>query len=130
MKALAHMLGVFKPFGNEAGYNLAVAQNHAQKVVKVGNKVVKGSVWKGKHKLKGCETYVPKEGSEGMKHCGEPITHVVSHEIDRWYGKKHAENGYCEKHAKEAVESLKNVTWTLAGGEKPNFEPVEIRKLK
>lgn len=129
LKALAHLLGVFEPFGNEEGYYLTVAQIHAERVMKVGNKVKIVSEWKGEKERDVCEQWIPKEGSKGYKKCGKPLTHSVSWEIDRFYGKKHAVEVFCEEHAKAFAKRLKKGD-KLYGGEIVSYEPIEIRNLE
>lgn len=107
---------------------LTTEEIHGDKVIKDGNKVFKVSKWKGKRELKRCDTLVPIKGLKAMKTCLRPITHVVSWEIDRFYGKKHAESGFCEKHAKEWAEYLKNPK-RRPDSKNDSVEPVKIRKL-
>lgn len=130
-------------------YNPSVEKTHSEKIVKEGKQLKIVSTWKGKKRLSlKCQefvkykpkrklkprtcvingkklTYIP----ELIKRCGKPVTHVVSWEIDRWYGKKHAEEVYCQIHAEKFAMSLKRGNKDDSG-RKLSYEPIEIRKLQ
>lgn len=108
-------------------YYLAVAINHAEKVVKSGNKVKIVSKWKGEEDASFCKEFVPDtdfKGDlsprtviiEGKKHtytpkpqkrCGKPVTHQVSWETPRFYGTKLCTDTFCETHARNWLNYLK-----------------------
>ena len=124
-KAVFHM---FSALPNEKETNLAIALNHAEKVVKSGKKVKIVSKWKSEEEKSVCEEFVPIKSSRGMKRCGKPLTHEVSWEIDRFYGKKHAVEAFCEKHALAFVKRLKKPEKN-SDGTTSNYEPIEIKRL-
>ena len=140
---LSIQLGLF----NDA-HNLDVALNHAERTIKTESGVKIRSKWKGEQAKETCDRLVPTKGwkskrmpktivingkfltytPEPHKECGKPLTHVVSWEIDRWYGKKHAEDAFCQKHAEAFVKSLNEHDIDFCGKER-NFEPITIRRL-
>jgi hypothetical protein len=134
--------------GPSSSYYLSVAQNHAEKIIKTKNKVVLRSGWKGDQEQSSvCKEWVktgrklplkpeelvnhPKDAGklfDELKKCGKPLTHVVSWEIERFYGKKHAELAFCESCAKNFVKSLKKGDKRI--GCTFSYEPISIRRIE
>lgn len=121
--ALSCKMGLY--FGSSRSMYLNVARIHAQKIEKDSDGVLRRKEqWKRINEpILTCESH---------SKCDKKPEFIVSHEMERFYGKKHMENVYCEKHAKEAVKRLKKpkpLTYGDGHKETPNYKPIEIRKL-
>lgn len=83
--------------------NPSIIENHAQHAERKGKTIIISSQWKGKEEtLKQCQEL------ENAKICGKPITHLVTCNTPRFYGFKHCENVFCERHAKAWFDYLQN----------------------
>jgi hypothetical protein len=108
------------PHALSSEYYLPIAQNHAQSINKDNNgELRRKEAWKQINEvIPKCEWYLG---------CNEKPTKIVSHEVERFYGKKHLEACYCTTHAKATVKRLKEGDQRLAV--KFDFEPIEVRDI-
>jgi hypothetical protein len=94
--------------------------NHAQSIKKDSKgKLRRKEAWKETNEvIQKCEWYLG---------CNEKPTKIVSHEVERFYGKKHIEACYCTAHAELQVKQLKKGDQRLEV--KFDFEPIEVRDI-
>lgn len=122
--------------------NIELESIHAQRILRDNNgKLRKTERWKSINKIVSHCEYEEwiensKHGTQRRQKCRKEATVIVSHEVSRFYGFKHLESAYCEKHGRiefwqlKKLEAEDQITRLIEQPERPFITHIDISKIE